>query len=70
MDKFSEEKEWGNWLDNEIVKHSGKPFKSGLKIGIAKKMVINEHSGKLAFLMDDESVVDCFQCKLNVKNDK
>jgi len=61
--------EWKNWLYLPICKCSGKPFKSGKKIGIPFDIVINEHSNKTAFLMNDGSVVDCYQCIL-VNEDK
>lgn len=64
IDKFEDMKDWGNWIDRDIVKHSGKPFYSGLKIGTPKELTINPHSGKQAFLMGDGKVVDCHQCKL------
>lgn len=64
VDKFAHMKNWDKWVDHEVIKHSGKPFKSGLKIGIPKGLTINIHSTKQAFLMDDDSVVDCHQCVL------
>lgn len=66
MDKFSTKNEWSSWLGKEIIKHSNKPFKSGFKTGVPKEMVINEHSNKEAFIMNDGSVVDCYQCTLKV----
>lgn len=59
--------EYKSWLNSEIEKKSGKPFKSGLKIGTPLQMTVNSYTFKVAFLMDDDSVVDCTQCKL--KND-
>jgi|TARA_R110000822_G_scaffold82467_3_gene195080 hypothetical protein len=64
VQKVYENKDWINWVDCEIVKHSNKPFKSGEKVGVVKAMAINPHSIKTAFLMDDGSIVDCYQCKL------
>lgn len=65
LDKFSCESEWQNWIGQKIEKHSGKPFKSSKKIGIPIAIETNPNSGKLAFRMkDDETLVDCYQCKL------
>lgn len=62
--KFNTEDQWPNWIGKEIVKHSGKPFKSTLKVGIPVDLTTNPNSNKKAFLMDDGSIVDCFQTKL------
>lgn len=62
VDKFEHMKDWVNWINHEIIKHSGKPFKSGEKIGIPKELTINPYSNKQAFKMDDGSIVDCHQC--------
>ena len=64
VDKLKDKDNWKYWVGNEIVKHSGKPFKSGLKIGIPNGMGINPNSGKQAFIMDD-CYVDCYQCKFH-----
>ena len=66
IDKFENQLEWENWIGKEVVKHSGKPFKSGEKVGIPKAKVINPNSGKEAFLMGEciTNVVDCYQCRL------
>ena len=64
IDKFIDENNWVNWVGQRIVKHSNKPFKSGLKIGNVIELTNNKYSDKKAFLMCDGSVVDCYQCKL------
>ena len=69
IDEFKDSNDWVNWVGLDLTKHSGKPFKSGEKVGKAIGMGINEHSGKEAFKMDDESIVDCYQVKL-VGNNK
>ena len=55
--------EWLSWVNEEIIKKSGKPFKSGAKIGKVVEMTINPYSDKLAFKMCDKSIVDCHQCE-------
>jgi hypothetical protein len=65
VDKFEHANEWHTWIGKEVVKHSGKPFKSGEQIGSVVAFTTNPHSGKPAFEMNDGSVVDCFQVKLN-----
>ena len=62
VDKFEHMKDWEKWIGLRIVKHSGRPFKSSFKIGVPIAMVINQHSQKPAFMMEDSSVVDCHQC--------
>ena len=64
VDKFEHLKDWKNWIGKRIVKHSGKPFKSGKKIGVPQLLVENPYSGKQGFKMNDESIVDCHQCIL------
>jgi len=64
INKFEFENDWINWIGKEICKHSNKPFKSTLLKGMPISLTINPKSGKQAFLMDDSSIVDCYQCKL------
>lgn len=65
INKFADTNKWNEWIGLKIQKHSLKPFKSGLKIGVPKAYGLNPHSGKPAFQMtDDDSWVDCYQCKL------
>lgn len=66
VDKFRDENDWINWKGKEVIKHSKKPFKSGKITGIVVDLTTNPNSGKVAFRMNDESVVDCFQVKLFV----
>lgn len=63
INKFAEQDKWENWIGLTLVKHSDKPFKSGKKKGVAVKLTTNPNSGRKAFKMDDDSVVDCFQVK-------
>lgn len=52
-------------IGKKAYKKSGKPFKSGEKVGTVKGIVVNPNSGKYAFTFEeDETVVDCFRCKL------
>lgn len=47
-----------------VIKRSGKPFKSGLKIARVYEVVINPDSGDFAFkFYEDDSIVDIKQCK-------
>jgi hypothetical protein len=55
---------WNEWVNLKVTKHSDKPFKSGKKIGIITELTVNPFSGKQAFKMDDDSIVDCYQVKL------
>lgn len=54
---------WINWIDCKVIKKSGKKFKSGLYHGIVKGMTINPNSNKHAFIMDDDSIIDCYIVK-------
>lgn len=64
VNKFEHMNDWGKWVGESIVKHSNKPFKSGLKIGTPMELTLNPYSTKQAFKMDDGSVVDCYQCQI------
>lgn len=64
INKFEKQGEWNTYVGKMIVKHSGKPFKSGEKEGTVISLTINPHTEKDAFLMNDGSIVDCYQCKL------
>lgn len=56
---------YNTWLGQRVLKRSGKPFKSTLKINTAAATTSNPHTGRLAFLFEeDESVVDAHICKL------
>jgi hypothetical protein len=53
------------YIGKEISKRSGKPFKSGKKIGIPTSITTNAfEEDELAFNMDDGSIVSCKQCLL------
>jgi hypothetical protein len=58
--------EWETWVNKEIVKSSGKPFKSGEKVGLVKELTTNPYSNKPGFLMWDGSIVDCHRTELNL----
>lgn len=64
VDKFEHQEDWDKWIGKEVEKHSKKPFKSGKLTGFPVQMTVNPNSGKKAFKMDDNSIVDCFQLKL------
>jgi len=49
-------------VGRKITKRSGKPFKSGNKIGTIKDVKINPHSNKPGFLLEDGSVVNQDVC--------
>ena len=68
VDKFSDAQNWDNYVGKQIVKRSGKPFKSGNKVGVVENMSINPNTGRKAFLMrDDQTLVDCHQCQLLIE---
>mgnify|MGYP007085771800 FL=1 len=63
--KSVEDINYTEWIGKKICKHSDKPFKSGLKIGIPIAIETNDKSGHQSFRMkDDNTLVDCFRCKL------
>lgn len=64
VDKFKDQADWDNWVGKKVEKYSKKPFKSGKITGFPVEVTINPNSGKKAFKMDDNSIVDCFQVKL------
>lgn len=57
------------FIGQTITKESGKPFKSGEKVGTVVGTTINPNTFLPAFMMDDGSVVDCHQC-LNEAGDR
>lgn len=63
IDKFENYKDWENWIGLEVIKHSKKPFKGGKQIENIKDLTTNSFSGKQAFILNDESIVDCHQVK-------
>lgn len=51
-------------IGTKVVKHSGKPFKSGKKEGTISGLTTNPHTGKVAYTFEEDgSVVDAYQCK-------
>ena len=68
IDKFEDCKDWENWIGLEVIKHSKKPFKGGKQIEIVEYLTTNSFSGKQAFILNDESIVDCHQVKIKINN--
>lgn len=60
-DKKQQELE-SEYLNEEIVKFSGKPFRTGGITAIVKGVRENPYSGKAAFEIEDGSVVDAHMC--------
>lgn len=54
------------FIGKNVVKKSGKPFKSNEKVGMVVDITINPHTNKKVFLMNDDSIVDCHVVKLVV----
>ena len=50
------------YVGKQVTKESGKPFRSGEKVGTVIEITTNPHTGLVAFRMDDGSVVDVHQC--------
>jgi hypothetical protein len=51
-------------VGTKVVKYSGKPFKSGLKVGTISGLTKNLHTGKVAYTFEEDgSVVDAYQCR-------
>lgn len=49
-------------VGDKAVKFSGKPFKSGAKIGTIKELTLNPNSNQpAAVMLEDNSVVDLYQ---------
>jgi hypothetical protein len=49
----------------KVRKVSGKPFKSGKRMGTIKELTVNPDSGKPAIVLrEDDSIVDIYRCKL------
>lgn len=69
VDKFKDSEIWEDYLDEEVEKHSGKPFKSGMLIEVPRRLTTNPRSGKPGFLFSDGNIVDCHQVKLVEDND-
>jgi hypothetical protein len=60
---FHNKDNYRTWLGKNIHKRSNKPFKNGEKVDIPMRLLLNEQSGKVGFLLSD-SIVDCHQCEL------
>ena len=52
------------WIGKVICKHSGKRFTTDEKIAVPTGIETNPFSGKQAFVIEDGTLVDCYQCKL------
>lgn len=56
---------WKTWIGQKIRKQSGKPFKSGDKLGTPVEIVTHPFTGRPAFIMkDDGTVVECVKCEV------
>lgn len=50
---------------HKVCKHSGKPFKSTLKVNTIAGLTVNSNTNLAAFtFVEDDSIVDVRQCKL------
>ena len=61
---ITQQEVWESWIGKQVVKRSGKPFKSKEKVGIPLAITVSLKSGKESFEMNDGSVVDCYQIQL------
>jgi hypothetical protein len=53
-----------SYVDKNVIKASGKPFKSGLLVGTVHSVGVNPYTGKPGFFFyNDDSIVDCYICK-------
>ncbi len=51
---------FSTFVGTKVRKKSGKPFKSGLNKNTVQGVIINPHSGKIAFsFIEDDSLVNC-----------
>jgi hypothetical protein len=64
IDKLEFVNEWHLWVNEIIIKHSRKPFKSKNILAKAIEYTINPYSNKKAFKLEDGSYVDCHQVKI------
>lgn len=59
---------WNRWIGHSVVKRSGKPFKSGNKVGTVTAIGSHQYTPHLAYTMaEDGSQVECFRCELYVE---
>lgn len=57
------------WVGAKVAKHSGNPFKSGLKVAKVKSLIASPATGKPAFILEEcGSCVECYQCKFVSKD--
>ena len=64
LNKFKDSTEWPEWIGKPVKKYSGKKFKGGKNIEVVKGFTVNPYSNKPAFILEDDSIVDCFQLTL------
>jgi hypothetical protein len=66
MQSFYEEKDpisdYMNWIGLPIRKKSNNPFSSGEKVDRVIGITNNNHSSRVAFLLQNSKLVDCHQC--------
>jgi len=61
---------WHDTVGKKVVKVSGKPFKSGLKVGTAQCVAVHDHTTHLAYrMLEDGSSVECFRTRLATEAD-
>lgn len=67
-----EVRRWARMVGQKVCKPSGKPFKSGNKVGTVAAIGMHSHTEQLAFTMEEDgSRVECFRCELAVpENDE
>lgn len=57
--------EWPNWVGKQVSKRSGKPFKSGEKVGTVTGLIEHPTTKQPAFtLAEDGTHVECRRCQL------
>jgi|TARA_R110000851_G_scaffold281736_1_gene435203 hypothetical protein len=54
---------WKKLIDSVISMHSGEPFKSGSKTASVIAVETNPESGRTAFRLKDNTLVDCYKCR-------
>lgn len=58
------EKEDSSYIGKTIVKRSARPFKSGSKLAKVTGFSVHDITSKLCFVLEDQSIVECWRCKL------
>ena len=59
--------DYSTWIGQKVIKKSGKPFKSTLKVATVKSVTTNpqDKKSRMAFTFyEDDSIVSAEQCKL------